>query len=629
MKFSSINQLREDSFLAAKRFPLSLISAFLGSFLLTYLIEIDEFDQQLSLVNLLLTLALGVPLFFCVDILIEKLKLDFTKRLFGWGIALIILTLIYFSFPEENTFTTTRIPYIRYIIYNLTAHLLVAFLSYWNEKSDLTFWKFNENLFLRIVLATFYSLVIFTGISLALAAIRTLFSVEIEPKTFFEIFIFTVGIFNTWFFLSGVPRNLEERISLKSYPKGFKIFTQFILIPLLLVYLAILYFYGAKIILTWDWPKGIVSYMIIAISVLGIFTNLLLFPIQDQKESTWIKTFYRAFYFLLIPLIVLLFLAIGIRIQDYGLTVNRYIILLMGIWLTLIVCYFTFGPARIKIIPISLAFFMIIGSFGPWGMFSLSESRQVDRLEKILTDSNILLNGKIQNEVFWEISEKGRLISKSPKEINRLSQENLEDVNSIIQYLEDYHGFKAILNWFEQDLKKLYQESSNSSSRFFRLDYGKFIVESMGIKYIPNYLIDNGSINENSISWNAEYDEVKVISGFDFAMDFNFNSGNYEKNWALPGTSEVVVKIDPELGILYFELEENKIEFDISALRSALLNQYGNGFVENIDAEDMALEFSNDSVNIKIQFQFLENDSNEQDFFDHLEGTILFGKITK
>jgi hypothetical protein len=453
--------------------------------------------------------------------------------------------------------------------------------------------------------------------------------VKIEPTTFFDIFIFTVGIFNTWFFLAGAPRNLDERISLDTYPKGLKIFTQFILIPLLLVYLAILYFYGGKIILTWDWPKGIVSYMIIAISVLGIFTNLLLFPIQDQKESTWIKTFYKAFYFLLFPLIVLLFLAIGIRIQDYGLTVNRYIILLMGIWLTFIVSYFIFGPGKIKTIPISLAAFMIIGSFGPWGMFSLSQSNQLDRLEKILKKESILQNDKIQHEVMWAFSDKGIIKAAGSKKTNQLNKDDLNVVNSIIQYLENYHGLNSILHWFDQDLETLYYQASDSVNQNYSLNYSKFIVESMGLEYIPNYLIGNENLERNSVSWNAQYLEVQSISGFDYEITFNFNSGNYEKSWDLPDMSKAIMIIDPDLGIIYFEQGENKVEFDISTLKSNLLNQYGNGYVENIAAEDMTLEFDNDSLQLKILFRFLSNNTSDQDSFDHLEGTLLLAKKPK
>ena len=164
---------------------------------------------------------------------------------------------------------------------------------------------------------------------------------------------------------------------------------------------------------TWDWPRGIVTYLIIAISILGIFTNLLLFPYQKEKEGGWIKSFYKAFYYLLIPLTALLFIAIWIRIEDYGLTVNRYIIVLMGIWLGLISLYFILGFKSIKTVPISLAVAMLLASFGPWGMFSWSERNQVRRLENILTESGILENGRIKNEVSWKKSSDSTLIASS------------------------------------------------------------------------------------------------------------------------------------------------------------------------------------------------------------------------
>src|SRR5690606_16090706 len=122
---------------------------------------------------------------------------------------------------------------------------------------------------------------------------------------------------------------------------------------------------------------------------------------QRWKESGWIKKFSRGYYYFLIPLVILLFIAIGMRIQEYGLTVNRYIIALMGVWLGFIAIYFSIGKKKIKTIPISLALFMILSSFGSWGMFSLSERNQRNRLASILTENKILVNDKIQNEVIW------------------------------------------------------------------------------------------------------------------------------------------------------------------------------------------------------------------------------------
>ncbi|MBB6328940.1 hypothetical protein FHS59_004604 [Algoriphagus iocasae] len=626
MKFPSLSQLQNDAVTAINRFPLSLVSAGFGSFLFIYLIEIDQFQQNLELVNLLLAFALGIPLFFCIDIYSEKKKLKPTHQKIGWVIALIILIIIFLSFPRENTFTTTRVPYIRYLVYNLTTHLLVAFVGYLKEKEDHAFWKFNESLFLRIALGALYSIVLYTGISLALGAIHLLFSLKIEPETYFQIFILVMGLFNTWFFLAGIPKNQEKIISPESYPKGLKVFTQFILIPLLLVYLTILYFYGGKIILTWDWPKGIVSYMIIAISVLGIFTYLLLFPIRDLKESSWIKTFYRAFYFLLFPLIVLLFLAIGIRVQEYGLTVNRYIILLMGIWLTFIALYFIFGKAKIKTIPISLAAFMIFGAFGPWSMFNLSEYNQLDRLENILQEENILRDGKIQREVKWEVTEVNKFEAIGSKSTNQLDAEALDEVNSIVQYLEDYHGLEAVLDWFEQDLSALYRKASEKNRIYFYIDYSQFVIESMGLKFIPDYLIGQDYPSDKYFSYAIEQESIRIITGFDYEFNFYSNEGNYKHQWTLPAGVEADMDFDPETQQLYFSLENSSVQLDLASFSDDLKNKFGSGHVGELSEKEVSFNYSDESVQLRIIFHSLNNNGGENGKVDQFSGVILIGK---
>ena len=45
----------------------------------------------------------------------------------------------------------------------------------------------------------------------------------------------------------------------------------------------------------------------------------------------------------ILPLIVMMFISIGIRINAYGLTENRYYVVALGIWAFLVMIYFAFG----------------------------------------------------------------------------------------------------------------------------------------------------------------------------------------------------------------------------------------------------------------------------------------------
>jgi hypothetical protein len=528
MKFPSISQVNKDAGIAFKRFPLSLIFAFISAVLACYLIEIDFNDTYLPYLNLLLTSALGLPLFFCFDTFLEKQKYSLPIKLGAYFLGLVILGLIYISFPHDESISSTRAPYIRYAIYNLTIHLLVAFVPSIRNPNQLDFWNYNKTIFLRLVIGAFYSAVLYIGVSLALGAIKLLFDATFDEDIFAEIFIVIVFIFNTWFFLAGAPLSHSTSNQPIKYPKGLKIFTQFILIPLLLIYLTILYFYGAKILISGDWPEGIVSYMIIAIAVLGIFTNLLLYPYQQWKDSSWMNIFYRAYYFLLFPLIILLFLAIGIRVQDYGLTVNRYIICCLGIWLLLVSLYYSSGRKNIKFIPISLAAFMILSSFGPWGMFSLSEMNQRSRLLKLLTENELMVEGKIVNEVKWTISKTG---TPSPisGQTNTIPNDDLKQVNSIINYMENYHGLSNTYEWFDQDIKSVL--AAAESSQVTSLYSSKIVVTAIGLNYLNRHetQINVNQATLTAISIHASDDYEIKLNDFDYLVTVNLAKWNKQK----------------------------------------------------------------------------------------------------
>jgi predicted Na+-dependent transporter len=68
--------------------------------------------------------------------------------------------------------------------------------------------------------------------------------------------LFIGVIFNTWFFLAGIPLDLEEIDKEVKYEKVIKLFAQFVLIPVTSIYLLILYAYEIKILFDWELPNG-------------------------------------------------------------------------------------------------------------------------------------------------------------------------------------------------------------------------------------------------------------------------------------------------------------------------------------------------------------------------------------
>lgn len=620
MKFPSIVQVQKDASAAAKRFPFSLFFGVVSAILACYLIQVDLIRENFTLVNMLLTTALGIPLFFSIDTFAEKNHFSYHKKLLAYLIGFIILVMIYLSFPSQDTFTDNRAPYIRYIVYNLSIHLSVAFLPFWGNKNQLDFWNYNKSLFLRLVTGAFYTAVIFIGIVLAIALIHELFQVNFDERIYGQLFAVLVFVFNTWFFLAEIPSLSNQENATVSYPKGLKIFTQFILIPLLLVYLIILYFYGLKILISGDWPQGVVSYMIIAISVLGVFTNLLLYPYQQWKDSGWVNIFYRTYYIMLLPLIVLLFLAIGIRIQEYGLTVNRYIITILGVWLTVISVYYALDKKNIKFIPISLAIFMIFASFGPWGMFSLSEKNQKNRLSELLSTHGILVNGKIQNEVTWEITKNGEL-QPLEKQANKLPRKELKEVNSILYYLEDYHGFKSLYPWFEQDLPEVIKDRGLSTSAYSNAS--NILVITMGLEAMSRYEAEINSdelFASTFVMESRDPFEIK-LDGYDFLISLRLNKWEVMKQ---PAVADYSVEINSENKTqLIVAGNGNTIAIELLEFINQKKRLYSEAYID-IPSKEMHIEEESSTLRISLQIRnldiFIEG---EELSIERIEGLLL------
>jgi hypothetical protein len=116
-----------------------------------------------------------------------------------------------------------------------------------------------------------------------------------------------------------------------------------------------------------------------------------------EEKNKLIKSFRKIFPFADIPQIFMLFYAIYLRINQYDITVNRYFVVVFGLWLLVTSLYFVFSKKKnLIVIPALLALFIIIISIIPkYNVYTLPEARQLNRLETNLEKAKILENSKI------------------------------------------------------------------------------------------------------------------------------------------------------------------------------------------------------------------------------------------
>jgi hypothetical protein len=625
MKIPSLSYLSRNAGHAFLRFPFSILCGLAGAGVAIYLVENeDQIKNFFPYVNLLLTLGLGISIFFCADVFsYAKGVLPQKKYLFDVLAALILIG-IYFSLPGFESTQNTSVPYIRYTIYSITVHLLIAFIPFLRAGQLNGFWHYNKILFIRILTAALYSAFLYGGLALALGSLDFLFDIDVHDELYLDLFIFIVGVFNTWFFVAGIPEDFKGLEDVIEYPKGIKIFSQYVLLPLLVLYILILYIYAGKIVVLWSWPKGIVSYLIACVAVLGILTLLLIHPYGNLSGNNWIRKFTRAYYFILVPLIALLFIAIGMRINDYGVTVNRYIIVLLGIWLTIVSSYFISGKENIKFIPISLAAILVAVSFGYWGMFSVSERSQVERLSTILEQGNILRADKIQGEVKWlRDSLPKTLLAVDAENTNehQLSDSLHNEVMSILDYLDYHHGFSSVHEWFEQDVDSIVKENNAAKKRWMRLNEAEVYMRTMGLTNVYKYPEGPNSY----FTYRSKVDGITDVQGFDYLIDVNSQYENPQSSvYAIGPMKYTFLYPTPDSNKLLLISPTDSMKFDTDELLKRLTVKYGADYDEEIPIDEMSVDVESKRLAARLQINRLSIEARSDTFrVNYVTGIIL------
>lgn len=508
MKLPSIDFLLRSLGEILLRFPFVLLSAGIGTAMGMVLIDRPDDHLQFTLIRLLMVGSLGVPLFFAVHILCEKIKPAALFRFFSFALALIVLVQFYFSVYDFTIIDKHEIIY-RYFFWSASLHLLVAFCAFFVYEEINGFWQYNKVLFLRFLTAVLYSSVLFLGLAGAILAVQTLFNINLQDEIYARLWVFIAGMFNTAFFLGGIPKPIEKLNTETDYPKGLKIFTQYVLISLVSIYLIILYAYTAKILVQMSLPKGWVANLILGFSVSGIFSLLLIYPIRELEENKWIKAFSRFYYFSLLPLVVLLFVAIGFRISEYGVTVERYIVAMLGVWLAVITLYFVFSKQKnIIFIPLTLTLFLLGSLIGPWGMFQTSERSQLKRLQSLLQKNNAFQNGKV--------------IPLSADAVEKIKVRDINQINSIIEYIGRNHGYEKMTALLPDSCAHAIQKDTSSYNKDYEIQ------KCIGLYGAANYRSEDNEDEINLSFYCQQYQNLEELEITGYDRLYEFNSYNYD-----------------------------------------------------------------------------------------------------
>lgn len=539
------------------RYPMVLVIALLTSVGAIYMAETNYSDTLLfTYSKITMCCGLGISLLFALKMLSQRIGKAFLLEIFG----VIFLIGFYFVFPDEKKEFIETYGYIIAITF-LLSHLLVSFVPFLDKNRELNFWQYNKNLFVNIFLTVIFTGVLTGGVELAVLAVDKLFDFDFNNKLYADLF-FVLAIFGSCFIFllfNEIGLNYLEKDG--KYPVILKFFTQFILIPLLFIYVIILYFYSFKILINWQLPRGWVSYLVLAYSIVGILALLLVHPLKENNTKSWVKIFSKVFYFTIIPLIILLFTAIFTRILEYGYTEPRYFVLLLALWLLSIVIYFVFKKnSSIKFIPISLFVFGVFALIFPYlNAFSVAKRSQKSELLKLLNEKQLLSNNKIDfqkkvtDTIVNEIGDKFEFLAERKQEAFLLDLVDSKKNHT----LENEIKVNPFLS-----LRYSVQSEFTNTNRTITSDYERLSLESEK-QYITidNYQYFFNLRNYNDDTKEINGDKFNIIERSDKGITLKVDLNSKEEVDFTPGINNLFKEYSGRKGVI--KLPEISLEKDL------------------------------------------------------------------
>ena len=570
------------------RFPLPVLlalTAVVVSWLLTH--ELISFNKAI-----IPLFYLSIAINFVAQIVFKLFAESENWSLKKYHISSIGLLVLIIIYAQYLIYSQHIVPFIFLIVSLL---LSIIFAPYIRDKSSMnSVWYFNYQTGSAIFFAAVASIILGAGLSLILLSVTYLFDIDLDKILYADIWILSAIGFVPVYILENISQQFDYNDESCGFPKGIRFISNYLLVPLMMAYMLVLYAYFIKIILQWELPKGYLGWMIICFGAIGILTKLLTYPISDTGNKL-LTLFDRYFYKALIVPTLMLFFAITIRITDYGVTEQRYAVVMLGIWFVVLIALSIFYKEKfhIKHVPMVLAALSLLAAYGPWSAGSVSLNSQMKRFESLLIDNKLLVDGKITIN----------------KDADSISYEDRRSLYSTADYLSKTRWRKDSVR---ADLQAWSLSGLNIKKDLLPKLTARKLLSQLNVEYAGRNSYADSQHEERFYYSNNQNLKTTLIniSGYDFITHSNFYNyqGKHRKKQLTlkDGNREEEMTasvVDNNFEIVRYD--GDRIQFDLSALVFSLKKQ-GIKKITDKNTEKMIIEKVSDSGHFKAKL-VLEN----------------------
>ncbi len=379
----SLSMLADAFHISIRRFPVTSVMILVTTLWLLYYIEFPLVSKNVEIamnfvlpMSCLLSLSVSI---WCRVFSYSRAK-EATAQIIA-GIATLCDMIYLLMFGGEMS-ATGWVGHMAAVAAGITA---ILFIPSKGRISERVSWMFTNLQLANIFTTACISLCLLIAIMIIGLTIDTLIF-NLSYKTYAEIDVILCFMLCSYIMLSRIPSKDECENRSESYePSGFRIgLTKYLVLPVTLVYMAILYIYGLKILFLWELPNGIICWSVSGLALVVIFVLFLLEALRKKGTDSYTLLSCRMLPWLMLPLLVMMSVAIGYRINQYGITPARLYVAAFNLW-----CYSAFvylgcrrNSWRLNKVAISFAVIFLITSIIPGANFTSISNRYMQNAVK-------------------------------------------------------------------------------------------------------------------------------------------------------------------------------------------------------------------------------------------------------
>ena len=346
-------------------YPVTLITIFLETIMVSFFTDTNILDSDLFLKIVLFLL------FYFLGSLFTEVIFDKKKKLYGYILFLVLsILLVYLVTNFSNTIIIKLI-----IFYVVVTSILIVYRLFRN--SNFTLSEYLVRIYGNFIKTWIIYAIISSGMLLVSGIFTALIYDDFDIIARVELFIMGMYL---------VPSMLLNLSNFEKNELSFnKIIIHYILESLVIISMIIIYIYILKILITWEIPSNVVF------RILGVlFLVAMPIWIMNNYYDDQLGKINRLLPGLFGPFVLIQIFTLSIRIVNNGLTILRYLGILLIIFEIIVIYLYYFKKDKLYYLFYVLIVLTFISTFMPFiNMFSLSYYSQVKVLQSNLNNPKL------------------------------------------------------------------------------------------------------------------------------------------------------------------------------------------------------------------------------------------------